>query len=351
MNAITPGSVLRPSAAQVDFYSREGGGATPHGSVATRLLQSGMSVQALRTLDVLTKEEWLLYDTTVIQVARQRLVAVADLLDRGLRFDLANGLGTTVVQWDTISDMDPAEVSMSGVTEGIRDRQLFSLKSLPIPLIHKDFSINIRVLEASRRRGESLDTTQAAMATRLVVEGVENMLFNGNTLQEGVYGTIPGYKTTTNRVTGSLTDWTVGSSASPSGGQNAVHDILAMIGALNAKHMYGPYMIYVPVAWGVALGDDFKVNGDRTTIERILAIPGVLGVRSTEYLVSSPKAEVLMVQMTSDVVDEVVGMQPTTVMWEEIGGMVVRFKVMAIMIPRVKADYKAQCGIAHFTQP
>jgi hypothetical protein len=110
-------------------------------------------------------------------------------------------------------------------------------------------------------------------------------------------------------------------------------------------------MLYVPVTTAVHLGDDFKMYSDRTTLERILAIPGILGVRSSEYLVSTPKAEAVLVQMTSDVIDEIVGMQPTTVMWETMGGMVVWFKVMAIMVPRVKADYKSQCGIAHFTQP
>src|SRR5690349_11703180 len=125
------------SAPGVDFITMNDAGAIRAlGSTSQRLLSSGFSVQALRTCDVLRKEEWLELDTAVIEISRQRLVGVADLLDRGLRMDLQNGLGTTQIQWQTMSDMTPAEVDMAGVTEGQRDRVVFNLKTMPIPLIH-----------------------------------------------------------------------------------------------------------------------------------------------------------------------------------------------------------------------
>ena len=58
---------------------------------------------------------------------------------------------------------------------------------------------------------------------------------------------------------------------------------------------------------------------------------------------------VILLQLTSDVVDIVVGMQPTTLQWEDMGGMITNFKVMAIMVPRIKDTQTSQSGIVHYT--
>ena len=57
--------------------------------------------------------------------------------------------------------------------------------------------------------------------------------------------------------------------------------------------------------------------------------------------------EVIMVQMTPDVIRAVIGMDMTTVRWETIGGMQLNFKVMAIHVPQVRADFLGQSGVAH----
>ncbi|MFV2014001.1 MAG: hypothetical protein ACC656_01110, partial [Candidatus Heimdallarchaeota archaeon] len=69
-------------------------------------------------------------------------------------------------------------------------------------------------------------------------------------------------------------------------------------------------------------------------------------VRGTSFLAGT---NIIMVQLTSDTVDMINGMQPTPVQWESNGGFTVNFKVMAIMIPRIKSDAKGQCGIAHYS--
>ncbi len=323
-----------------DVYTDVITGGTASGSVASKLLASSFNVSALRTNDVLRKEEWNLLDAAIIEVARERLIGVADLLNAGLRFDIPNGLGTTRLEWERVSDMSPAEVNMSGVTLGERDRALFDLTNIPLPITHKDFDINIRVLEASRTRGLPLDTTQARLAARLVSESIENSLFNGG-LAAGTNGTIYGYLTEPDRNTGSITaDW-----ASATGAQ-IITDTLAMITTLVADHMYGPYIIYVPYDAYVAMGDDFKAESDKTILQRVMEVPGVTDVRPSTKMAS---AIVIMVQMSMEVVDMIVGMQPTTLQWESHGGMMQHFKVMSIMVPRIKSDFTSQSGIVHLS--
>ena len=328
-----------------DVIQAGGNGMRAMGSVAQRLLSSGLSVNSLRPLDTLRKDEWKDFDAKVIEVARSRLVGVADLMSRGLTYSVKNPLGTTRIEWEKQSDMDEADVSMSGVTEGKNDRVTYDLTSVPLPIIHRDFHINIRALEASRRLGESLDTTQAATASRKVSEKIEEMLFDGSNVN-GTNTPIYGYTTAPNRNTGSISNW---ASASTVDGADIVAEVLAMIAALYADNMYGPYMLYVPTDYWNRLMDDYKANSDRSILERIMAIEGIAGVKMSPNLSGGASGEVVLVQMTSDVVDIAEGMQPTTVQWDSHGGMVVNFKVMAIMVPRMKSDAETQSGIAHYS--
>jgi len=315
------------------------GAATPHGSVAMRLLQSGFNPLALRTLAVLRKEEWIQFDQKLIEIARQRLRGVADLMGAGLTFPLSNGMGTTVVQWEQVSDMDPAIRSMDGLRRTQDDRVEFNLNSLPIYITHKDFSLNLRHLEASRRLGESIDTTQIATATRLVSDDLENALFNGTGNYTVLSDTVHGYTTHPNRNTYELTvDWDTAT------GEQMIADILAMINIAHSDNMFGPYWLYVPTSYGVQLDDDFKTNSDRTRRERLLAIDSISAIRTADFLAAD---NIMLVQPTSDVIDMVTGMQPTVVEWEEEGGFKLNFKVMAIMVPRIKNDYEGRSGLVH----
>lgn len=314
-----------------------------HGGTAVRLLNSGFDTSVMRTNDVLRKDEWKRYDDKVIEIARQRLVGVGDLISRGLSFPIENALGVTQIEWEGMTDMTDPEISMSGVTEGERDRLTFALHSVPLPIVHKDFRLNVRHLEASRRLGQSLDTTQAAMSTRLVSEKLESILFNGAPSTVVLGSTIYGYTTAPNRNTGTLAaSWETGTTT----GTSILDDTIAMITALQADHMYGPYGFYVTVAAYNHLLEDFKASSDKSILSRLLEIPDVEFVKPSSNLATGA---VVAVQFTSDVVDLVDGMQPQMVQWEEQGGMVQLFKVMAIMVPRVKSTESGQSGIAHYT--
>jgi uncharacterized linocin/CFP29 family protein len=326
--------------ASIDVVQSTGSGIHASGNVAQRLLASNFNVNALRTQDILRKDEWIKFDNTVVSVARSRLVAVADLIERGLTYPIENALGITKIEWERTGDLGPAIVSMNGLTQGQNDRLEFDLQSVPVPIIHKDFHINIRTLEASRRGGQPLDVQQAQVAARIVSEAIETLLFDGSNIT-GSSSKIYGYTTEPNRITGSTT----GSWATESGA-NILSDLMAMVGAAHADNMYGPYMLYVSPAALVNLADDYKAESDKTIMQRLLDVPGVLGIRSTTNLTND---EAVLVQMTSDVVDIVDGIQPTVIMWETHGGMLLNFKVMAIMVPRVKSDTAGQSGVVHYS--
>lgn len=338
------------------------------GNVGQKLIANGMSASALRpwigedgrnymtrvngndkpTVQLvanatLRKDEWKEFDTAVLRAARERLIGANDLIGRGLTHRIGNGLGKTVLEYEDMSDIEDAEVSMAGETRGENDAVEFDLNFLPLPLIHKSFQLNIRQLNASRELGQPLDTTMAELAGRKVAEKVEDILFNGLSTYTYGGGTIYGYRDAPQRNTVSLTgNW----DESAQNGEDILADVIAMKQAAIDDRHYGPYMVYVPTNYDATLDDDFKANSDKTIRQRLREIDQIIDVKVADKLTDD---NVIMVQMTSDVVREVIGLDVTTVEWQSEGGMIFHFKVMAIMIPQIRNDQDNRSGVIHAT--
>jgi hypothetical protein len=124
-----------------------------------------------------------------------------------------------------------------------------------------------------------------------------------------------------------------------------VADVLELKQAsINAYH-YGPWMLYIPATYETAIDEDYDATTPGTTTrERILKIGGISGIKIVDTL---PTDNLLLVQMTRDVVRLVNGMGLTNVEWSTEGGMVTKYKVMAIQVPQVRADQAGNSGIVH----
>jgi len=316
-------------------------------TTAQKLLASGLKVNSLRTLDTLRKDEWKQYDTAVIEAAQQRMVVVADLMSRGLVYRIGNGLGKTVLEYEDQSDMSDAEVNMDGVTRGRNDRIEFDINYLPLPLTHKDWHLNIRVLNATRQGSSHLDVTQAALASGKVSEKIENYTVNGASSFAFGGGTIYGLTDHPNRNTGTLNaSWATAT------GDNMLDDLKAMKQASIDDRHYGPWMVYIPTAYEVALDDDFKAASDKSIRQRLKEIAGIIDIRVADLLgTSSGKTQMVMVQMTADVIRMVEGLPITNVEWDEQGGMVTNFKVMTILVPQIRADQDDRSGVVNYVAP
>jgi len=291
----------------------------------------------------LRKDEWKTLDTAIVKAAKPRLRVVADLRAAGLTYTIPNGMGKTVLQTEAQSDITDAVTSMDGLHQGQADRPVYSLTNLPLPIIHKDFFFSARQVMTSRNGGSPLDTTTAELAARKVAEGAEKLALG--VASEYVFGggTIYGLANFTSRLTKSMTLPT----ASAWTGKTVVTEILQMKQqSMNAYH-YGPWVLYTSPSWDQYLDEDYSsAKGDNTVRERIAKIEGIQAVRTADYLTDY---QMILVQQTSDVVREVIGMDITTVQWPSQGGMQINFKVMAILVPQVRADHNGKTGIVHGT--
>ena len=290
---------------------------------------------------LLQYDEWKDIDRTVINVATERLVGIADLVSRGLTHTLGS-IGQTISLWDKASDMTPAQASMSGVTKGEEDTPAYEYDQVPVPIIHKDFRVNLRRLEASRIFGEGIDQTAAAVAARLVAEKSEDMLFAGEAIQvDGA--TIYGYMTHPRRNTVTLVEnWTDAGKT----GLEILADVQAMLAAARADNFFGPFVLYIPGEYEKVLDDDYApgTSDNRTIRQRIMQLNGIEEIRVADRL---PNHNVILVQLTQDVVDLAIARDITTVQWQQNGGMTEHFKVMAVWVPRLKADFDGRSGIVH----
>lgn len=331
---------VKINGAEVDLLTVGAGGAlAASGSVAARLLNSGMRTNALRTLATLRKEEWIELDNAIIEAAKPRLTGVADLERLGLTFNMKNGLGSTVLEYEDLGEMTPAELNMDGVTRGRNDRVEYTLKYLPLPLAHKSFFINIRVLAASRMRGDPLDTTQAEQASRTVADLWEDMLFNGcNSFAFGG-GIIYGYCDHPQRIGYVLAKpWTAAT------GTEILADVRAMKQASINRMQYGPWILYIPTEYETVLDDDFKAESDKPVRQRIKEISGISDIKVADHLTAG---NVVLAQMRRETVRWVKGMKLTNVEWQTEGNMIFNHKVMGIGVPQIRADQNGNCGIVH----
>lgn len=302
----------------------------------------------------LRKDEWIELDKVVIRAARQRLRAWGDLAAANT-FGGFNGMSKTILEHETMADFGEAIVDMDGMTEGRSDSPKYQLEGLPLPITHADFWFSSRKLAVSRNSGTPLDMTSVEQGARRVAESIEQTtigtvagLTYGNATTNGYSRapTIYGYTNFTPRNT--KTDLTTPTGSNP---EAVLQDILEMRDLLYSDFFYGPFVLYHSTAYDIYLDNDyFRTGGtsaNQTLRQRIESIDGISSVRRLDYLSSG--YVLLMVQMTADVARAVNGMDITTVQWESLGGMRLNFKIMAIQVPQLRADFNGRCGIVHAT--
>ena len=156
-------------------------------------------------------------------------------------------------------------------------------------------------------------------------------------------GTIYGYRNASSRSTyTTMADW--GSSGIT--GTEVLKDVLNMKQKMIDDKHYGPYMIYIPTAYETVLDDDFKADSDKSIRQRVLEISGIEGIKVADKLYDD---NVIMVELKPETVRMVVGFQPMMVEWTSHGGMQFEYKIMAIMVPQLRAEADKNMGLVNAT--
>lgn len=302
----------------------------------------------LRTLAPLPEKAHVIIDKAVVDVGLQRLSLAAYIMAQpGLTYNLSDPLSVTQLEWYTRNRTGAAQRTMNPSSRTENKLPVMLPFRLPIYLTLDGFQLDIRTLKVSERVGMALDVTEVGSCTRSVNEGIEDATVNGATtldgqvLQDAGY-TAPGILNATNANAQNLTlaAW----STAPVG-STVFAETELMIGKEQTDLKFGPYVMVVGTAIGNALDSDYNStnNAQGLTIrERLLKIPTLKDIIVADMM---PANKVALIQMTPDVIQMVVGQQPTVIPWTSLDGFTFHNLVMAIMIPWVKSDASGNSGI------
>lgn len=329
---------------------------------------------------MLRKEEWIELDKMVVKAARYRLRLWSDMM-AAVPYGGFNGMSKSQLEWENMSDPGEAVVDMDGLTPGRTDQPVFGGQGLPLPITHCDFWFSSRKLAESRNSNTPLDSTMGEAAGRRVAETVEKTSIGMATgIQWGglnsaltytnasaVYGLInfPQRLTYTQITAPTTGGW------APT---TTLNQVLYCINLLKNNKFFGPFMVYTSNDWDPYLDADYyyalasgAVAPTKSLRTRLKENPDIIDVRRLDFLFGSQPSltsgnvqaasvdatikpfRLLFVQMTSEVIQAVNGMDLTTLQWESVGGMRLNFKAMCIQVPRLKSDQYGNCGILDAT--
>lgn len=305
-----------------------------------------MTSRGLVVNSALRKDEWEELDRSIVQAAVAPLNMTQRMITAGLTRPLG-GLGTLIAQYNQISEMTAANVSLSGNASGQKDRVDYDLVGVPVPVIFKEFELNQRYLEASRRLGDSIDTANGAAAARVVGEKVEDLLINGDSSVNLNGNTIYGLTSHPDRNTDTATNLGGGDFGTIS---NIIPTFSGILSALKADNYRGPYGVFVADTQYDQMAHQFYSDGSgQNALNRVLQIPSIQFIDSSAWL---DAGEVVVVHLSKDVVELAYVQQYwpiTNLEWTSGDGMQSNFKVMTVFAPMVKSDYNGRSGVFHCT--
>lgn len=290
-------------------------------------------------------DEWKTISDAVIRNRKQALSLVNDLRSRGLTKNLS--LATYVDLWHTVSDFDDAETVMNPGDTTSEDDVGFALDGAPLPVTHKSWRIDRRLLMASRQNGTDLDTLVPSLMTRSVARQVERLAFEGwSPTIDGytMYGLLNHPSRNTATAPGSWSDDT-------NDAANIRDTLYDLVEALeNDEFGGGDYLLYLHRNEYQRIRrvvDDIG-DGSQNMLARINEEfdAELGGIRQAPHV---PAGEAVMFQPSDDVIQVGVAEDIQPVEWESPGGWTVHMKVFGAMNTEIKATENGQCGIVHAT--
>jgi hypothetical protein len=129
-----------------------------------------------------------------------------------------------------------------------------------------------------------------------------------------------------------------------------VDEVIEMIDTLNTDLFTGPYGMFFSPAWQKYMGQDYSDVYPGVTLASRLAAPAPAGVglsfmNKLEYGLSD--YQVIIFQLTDDVVRTINGMDLRTFQWEEKGGWEILFKIACIYLTQLRTRENDDLGVIH----
>lgn len=301
----------------------------------------------------LLRDEWKYIDSA-IGVARQKKMAFVNwLVSKGCVIDIPNGLGVTQYEWQNIGSLSGADLSMDGLKQGDTDRVEYSSATMPLPIISKNWRLNLRYLEESRRKGMPMDTYFMSETARIVAQFTENMMINGTGNFKYAGDTLYGLLDSPNveAMTAGNGLFTVAWDDATATGSGILKDLLAMVRKQNDNLHYGPFSLWLPQKYQTALALDYSTDYKGTIAMRLMETGTLSDINYSDYFKqdSSNKDRIVLIDANKENIAVVRGMEFRDFEWNSLGGWVMEHKVAGIYAPLIRKDAGSKTGIVKAT--
>jgi len=314
------------------------------GTEVISAMAQGINLAEYRTFESLPRSAWEYIDDMTIRIAKSELVGTADLkATPGVSIPF-NGLGASVFTMYATSGMTDATMAMTPDNRGVSDTIDFKPISVPLPVTVKDFPVNTKQVAMALRDGIPLQGILSEEALYRLMYKIEDHLFNGSYTAGGY--TSYGYTTHPNRIEHTIPiTWTT---QEP---DLIFKDVNEMCQDSRDINHFGPWVLYIPSQYAVALekdytvgSNDYPVNGSVRT--RLMQIPELRDIKISKNLAND---NVVLVEMNPTTVKLIEGIEPTVVDWTSPAAptWTHNFKAMAMQVPLFMSDYDDQLAIVH----
>jgi hypothetical protein len=307
----------------------------------------------------LRPEQWAEIDKAVVKASRQPLVAWEDLRSAN-SYGGFDAYGRIYLEYQAMSDPGEAVVDLDLMAQGRHDQPLFLSRATPLLCTHADFHFSDRFMAISGNSSEPVDSLTAEAMTQRVSETIEDTTIG--TVTGPTYGTqsagshahqgtstVYGMTNFTYRST--KTNVTVPTGSNP---QATIADIADMIQTLNGNAFYGPFDCYFSRDWNEFLVQDYAfTNGSNWAASPALTLADRVkkmdNIKSAKVLPRLSGSFVIILVDWSKAGRAIDGQAPTVLQWDSMGGMRHNFKVWAIQVPQMLAEYSTNSAIVHGT--
>jgi len=306
-------------------------------------------IDEYRVNDVLPKDAFESLDEAVQEPSLTTLRAVQDLADANLIDDIGEEgyFAATQRTSQRRTDVRPASIVMDTSTAVEGDRAEILTEGFPLPFIQAEFQFSERELAMASRSGFPLDLNGVSMASRRVMETMDDLVVNGDPDFSFNGNKVNGYTSAPNALgvnfsNGPWEDFDPSGGTGTPDGEDILADVLAAISKLKRpdatitrSSFPGPYGVYVSSTANTKLGNDFKANSDKSIRQRLEEIDSISFIQELPNLADGT---VIFVQMTSNVVRLIRGFDPRPVAWATRGGSIQHWAVVAGVSIRIETD-------------
>lgn len=301
------------------------------------------SANSLRYARPLPEDAEKMIDDAIVRVGRNRLRVAAAIRDAGLTKPLPNWLATLNIQQDRQNEWMVAEEMYDLRSPGELQLPDRSAATIPVFAQVSWAQWGVRELMASQQSGAPFDTDSVEQGVRRINELIENQCINGSTLNIGG-NTAAGLLNAPNVNTWNFESGLAWDNAAKTG-NNIRKDVITGVNTLRDANRYGPYNLFINDTYESTLQNRFdSTSGSTETIQQAIEVMfGGINIVAASQI---PANTVILAEMSSDVMDMIVGDEPTATNWSDTPGFVTWVAIIACMILRVKDDYDGNSGIA-----